>query len=235
MTAWLERGGPSGPERRGRIGEPAQFGGAGPRTERSAPAYFSSILHFILHVLTFSLSLLSGMDWIETLSGNRISKQAHISGSHQISINEYTTINPAAVVTGDVTVANPPAITLGKYVYISENCHIVPPVAKNGQISHTRLAIGSFTILGNDSVINLATIGNRVIVESDCKIGDLAVIYDCCIIRKGTVVPDKYVVPPFTEVSGVPGQNFVMKPLNSSYKKSIEYEAKQLHALGEWA
>lgn len=173
------------------------------------------------------------MDWIETASGNRISKQAHISGSNQISINEYTTINPGAVVTGDVSVAHSPAITLGKYVYLSSNCQIVPPVASLAENTHSQLLIGSYTVIGTNSVVNLLSIGNFVIVENDCKIGNLTVIYDCCIIRAGTVVPDKYVVPPFTEVCGVPGKNFTMKSLSNSYRKSIEYEAKRLHVLGE--
>ncbi|ODV68830.1 hypothetical protein HYPBUDRAFT_192005 [Hyphopichia burtonii NRRL Y-1933] len=178
---------------------------------------------------------MSSEEWIETTTGNRISKLAQIYGSNSISINDHSTVNSYVLLQGDVPLlqqdeSQTHTIKLGKYTYIGSNCQVIPPVLK--KTHHGPIRIGSFTIIGADSIIKSASIGNRVLIEPNCTLLDLSIIYDCCLIRKGTIIPSKMIIPPFSEVKGVPGVDFEIKELNSSYKKIIELEAKNLHYLG---
>lgn len=179
------------------------------------------------------------MEWIETTSGNRISKLAVLKGSNNIHIKGNCTISENVILNGEVPLLTPQKATIGfgKYCFIGRDCAIIPPVLKPSTNStavsfYSPVQFGSYVVVGGKSVVSLAMIGNRVIVEEDCKLHDLCVIYDCCIIRKGCVVPEKTIVPPFSEVSGVPEKDFVIKPLATGYKMAIENEAREVHCLG---
>jgi dynactin-5 len=172
------------------------------------------------------------MSWIETSTGNRISKSATITGSHKILINGNTTINTEVTLNGDVTLADKAetSIQIGKYSYLGLGSQIIPPLIN--QDLHGPISIGAYCIIGENSVIRLATIGNRVIIEDDCSLGNLSIIYDCCIIKKGTVIPPKVVIPPYSVVSGVPGVDYKVEELHNCYKRLIEQEARDLKLLG---
>lgn len=181
-------------------------------------------------------------DWIETTNGNRISKCASIYGSNHISINDNTTINENVLLQGDVNLlqkdeqTKPTTIKLGKYCYLGMGCQIIPPIIKSSKSDdskfHGPISIGSYSIIGENTVIKLALIGNRVLIEKNCSLNDLSIVYDCCIIRKNSIVPAKTIIPPFSEVSGQPGIDFQIKDLSNSYKKLIELEARKLQVLG---
>ncbi|EGW32806.1 uncharacterized protein SPAPADRAFT_150049 [Spathaspora passalidarum NRRL Y-27907] len=164
------------------------------------------------------------MSYIETSSGNRISQDAKISGTSQISIESNCTISHNVILQGDTFTSESPTIQLGKYCYLDTNCRITPET--------TPVTIGSYVIIGVNTTVHSSTISNRVIIEGDCTIATSSVIYDCCIIRKGTVIPNRLVIPPYSEVSGVPGKDFAIRKLHPSFKKLIEIEAKQLQILG---
>lgn len=176
------------------------------------------------------------MDWIETTSGNRISKKAKILGSDHILINGNSTINDEVLLQGDVKMAGKQnaTIQIGKCCYLGTGSQIIPPVLKydNGDAIHGPLLIGGYTIVGKNSIVRLANIGSRVLIEAECRLEDLSIVYDCCVIRQGTTVPPKMVIPPFSEVSGVPGIDFRIKELDNSYKKIVETEARELQVLG---
>ncbi|ABN66171.2 dynactin subunit P25 [Scheffersomyces stipitis CBS 6054] len=182
-------------------------------------------------------------DWIETSSGNRISRSAHISGSDRIVINGNATIHPGVQIHGDVQLlankssTDTTTATLGKFCYLRPNCQIIPPVLQECSDSdsttyHGPVTIGAYTIIGSNTVVKSANVGNRVLIEDDCVLENLSIIYECCVIRKGTVVPPKTIIPPYSEVSGVPGKDFRISSLNSCYKRLIEIEAKELQILG---
>ena len=99
-------------------------------------------------------------------------------------------------------------------------------------VSYTHLDVYKRQIIGSNTVVKLANVGNRVLIEDDCVLENLSIIYECCVIRKGTVVPPKTIIPPYSEVSGVPGKDFRISSLNSCYKRLIEIEAKELQILG---
>lgn len=176
------------------------------------------------------------MDWIETTSGNRISQKAKILGSNHILISGNSTINDEVLLQGDVKVAGKQQATIqiGKCCYLGTGSKIIPPVLKyeEDHAVHGPLLIGRYTIIRENSIVRLANIGSRVLIEPTCTLGDLSIVYDCCVIRRGTTIPPKMVIPPFSDVSGTPGIDFRIKDLNNSYKKLIETEAKELQVLG---
>lgn len=92
-------------------------------------------------------------------------------------------------------------------------------------------SIGAYCVIGANTQLDLVTIGNRVLIERDCVLEVGCVVYECCYIRAGTVIPSKKIIPPESEVSGIPGVDFEIIPLNSGFKRLIEREAKQLYVV----
>lgn len=168
-------------------------------------------------------------EWIETNSGNRISSKAKLNGLDKISIKGNSTIHNA-ILNGDVPLMESgSAISIGKYCYIGANSQISCPLVKLDQYS--RIKIGSYVVIGENCDICSMAIGSRVIIEDNCKLGDLCVVYDCCIIRKGTQIPPRTVIPPFSLVMGS-GTDFKIKSLENGYKLAIETEAKRVQIIG---
>lgn len=165
--------------------------------------------------------------WVETASGNRISKNATLSGTRNISIGEKCTILPGVLVSGDVVTDTPDQSTviLGKYCYLDENCSITPPETRNSGV-FSAVVIGNYTFIGKNSKVSLAQIGNRVCVGNDCVLGNHSIISDCCVIGEGTVVPPKTVIPPYSLVSGVPGLSYLVEGISPGYRKLLEQEAR---------
>ncbi|CCE79917.1 Piso0_003009 [Millerozyma farinosa CBS 7064] len=175
-------------------------------------------------------------DWIETSTGNRISRKAEITGSDRILIRGNCTISEDVKLQGDVPLggSSKGSITIGKYCYFGKGSVVVPPRIGDGgeETLHGPVEIGSYNIVGERCKIRSASIGSRVLIEEDCTLGDLSIIYDCCVIRRGTVVPPRMIIPPYSDVSGVPGENFLVEELPNSYKHILQTDAKRLHVLG---
>ena len=174
-------------------------------------------------------------DWIETGTGNRISRLAAIKGAHRISILENSTICENCTLNGDVTTASPnqPSIVLGKYTYLAANCLLDPPRAKllPEFAVFADIKVGNYTTIGASSVVRLIQVGNRVLVGSKCILGELSVINDCCIIEDSTVVPPKSVIPPYSKVSGIPGEDYNVEQISASYRKVLEADSRIRHVL----
>lgn len=160
------------------------------------------------------------MDWIETASGNRISRTARIEGSDHILIAGNSTISAGVELLGQVRLQEgKTAIQLGRFCYISENVIITPPAVSPGV--HKPSKLGSYTMIGAESTINSSHIGNRVLVGANCHLHNLSVIHDCVIIEPNTVIPEQATIPPFSLVS-----NDRIEQLPESYKKLLELHSK---------
>lgn len=174
-------------------------------------------------------------NWIETGTGNRISRLAEIKGAHRISILENCTIGENTILNGDVATSSPnlPSIILGKYTYLDSRSLIDPPRAKilleKGVYADVR--VGNYTTVGADSVVRLIQVGNRVKIGANCVLGELSVINDCCVIEDGTVIPAKAVIPPYSRVSGVPGDDYFVDQISASYRKVLETDSRIRHVL----
>ncbi|CDR46058.1 CYFA0S21e01816g1_1 [Cyberlindnera fabianii] len=149
------------------------------------------------------------MEWIETASGNRISKQAHIHGSDHILIAGNTTVSAQVELKGDVRIVEgKTSIQIGKFVYLGENVRVVPPFLGNKMSSskgievavHKICKIGSYTMIGEDSVIKASNVGSRVMIGKGCTLQDSCVIHDCVVIKDNSYIPEHFNIPPFSLV-----------------------------------
>jgi dynactin-5 len=165
------------------------------------------------------------MDWIETSSGNRISRDAQIEGSDHILIAGNTTVCANVVLHGNVKVhEGQSSIQLGKFCYLSSGVTIMPP--RVSSTFHKAMKLGSYTSIAPNCSIHASHIGNRVTIGKGCELQNGCIVHDCVIIKPNTCIPEAYAVPPFSLVYQQRDQ-LIVETLPESYKKLIELKAKQ--------
>jgi len=141
-------------------------------------------------------------EFIETASGNKVSRKSILCGSQNIILHGKTIIQSECVIRADL--AN---VRAGRHCIISKRSVIRPPFKKFSKgVAFFPMHIGDYVYIAEDSVINAAQIGSYVYVGKNCVIGRRCVLKDCCMIADNTVLPPETVVPPFTIFSGSPGK-----------------------------
>lgn len=146
--------------------------------------------------------LYSKAEFIETASGNKVSRQSVLCGSQNIVLNGKTIIMAECIVRGDL--AN---VRIGRHCVLSKRSVIRPPFkrfSKGG--AFFPLHIGDHVYVEEDTIINAAQIGSHVYIGKNCIIGRRSVLKDCCVIADNTVIPPETVVPPFTIMAGSPAR-----------------------------
>jgi len=152
--------------------------------------------------MELSDKLYSKAEFIETASGNKVSRQSVLCGSQNIVLNGKTIIMSECIVRGDL--AN---VRIGRFCVLSSRSVIRPPFkrfSKGG--AFFPLHIGDHVFVKEDSIINAAQIGSHVYIGKNCVIGRRSVLKDCCVIADNTVIPPETVVPPFTIMAGSPAR-----------------------------
>jgi len=140
--------------------------------------------------------------YIETASGNKVSRQSVLCGSQNIVINGKTIVMNGCVIRGDL--AN---VRIGRHCIISNRAVIRPAFKKFSKgVAFFPLHIGDHVLIEEDSVVNAAQVGSYVHIGKNCVIGRRSVLKDCCAIADNTILPPETVVPPFTLYSGSPGK-----------------------------
>ncbi|KAK9388744.1 trimeric LpxA-like protein [Lipomyces mesembrius] len=177
-------------------------------------------------------------EYIETESGNRISRKAVILGSQHILLGGRSTILPECVVRGDLhrpssassTSTAAASVNIGRYSFLEKGVVIKPPFKfYKGSLVYYPLKMGNFVSIGANSVIEAATIGSYVKIGSNCVVGKFAIIKDCVLVLDGTVIPSTACIPPFAVVAGNPA--IVVDELAESSAEVFERRARQIHAL----
>lgn len=174
------------------------------------------------------------MEYIETSSGNRISKKASISGAANILLTGNTTISHGVKLEGDVPLKDPDdaAIQVGKYSYFYPGSQVAPPLLGQAKGAAAKvygpLSIGAFVVIGRDTSVQASNIGSRVWIGADCSIGNNSKVYHCCVIKDGTKIPEKYVVPPFSVVQGC-FPDLLVGELQPGYRDLLESRARELY------
>ncbi|KAK9236357.1 trimeric LpxA-like protein [Lipomyces kononenkoae] len=177
-------------------------------------------------------------EYIETESGNRISRKAVILGSQHILLGGRSTILPECVVRGDLhspssaaaTSPAPASVNIGRYNFLERGVVIRPPFKfYKGSLVYYPLKIGNFVTIGTNTIVEAATIGSYVKIGSNCVIGKFAIIKDCVLVLDGTVIPPTACIPPFSVVAGNPAT--VVDELPESSAEVYERRARQIHAL----
>lgn len=141
-------------------------------------------------------------EFIETASGNKVSRQSVLCGSQNIVLNGKTIIMSDCIIRGDL--AN---VRIGRHCVIKKRSVIRPPFKKFSKgVAFFPLHIGDNVFIEEDCIVNAAQIGSNVYIGKNCIIGRRSVLKDCCVIADNTVLPPETVVPPFTVMAGSPGK-----------------------------
>ncbi|PVU97170.1 hypothetical protein BB561_000722 [Smittium simulii] len=88
--------------------------------------------------------------------------------------------------------------------------------------------IGDYVHVGENSIIEAASIGNNVYIGRNCVVGRFAIIKDCVIIKDNTVVAPNTVIPSFSLVSGGP-PSVIIDTLPESAMDQLESRAKSYY------
>ncbi|XP_077489849.1 dynactin 5, p25 subunit isoform X2 [Amblyomma americanum] len=140
-------------------------------------------------------------DYIETASGNKVSRNSVLCGSHNIVLNGKTIIQSESIIRGDL--AN---VRIGRHCVISSRSVIRPPFKKFSKgVAFFPLHIGDHVFIGEGTVVNAGHVGSFVYIGKNCVIGRRSVLKDCCMIEDNTVLAPETVVPAFAVFSGSPG------------------------------
>jgi len=141
-------------------------------------------------------------EYIETASGNKVSRLSVLCGSQNIVLNGKTIIMANCVIRGDLA-----AVRMGRYCVISKGAVIRPPFKKFSKgVAFFPMHIGDNVLIEEDSVVAAAQIGSYVHVGKNCVIGRRCVLKDCCAVLENSVLPPEIVVPPFAVIAGNPGR-----------------------------
>lgn len=172
-------------------------------------------------------------EWIETSSGTRISRLATIVGASSITISANCTIHAGCKLNGEehTETQKNPIIILGKNSFLEKDCVVDPPSSNLPEESRVPFVMGNYSTIGERTVVRLSLVGNRVSIGSDCFLGELSVINDCCIIENDVKIPPKTVIPPYTRVSGSYNKSLVMEELSAAYRRVLELDSRLLFSL----
>eukprot|EP00118_Oscarella_pearsei_P009227 m.52076 g.52076 ORF g.52076 m.52076 type:complete len:184 (+) comp34180_c0_seq1:27-578(+) len=140
--------------------------------------------------------------YIETTSGNRVSRQSVLCGSQNIILNGKSVIQAECIVRGDL--AN---IKIGRVCVIKRGTVLRPPFKKFTKgVAFFPLVVGDHVMIEEDCVVSAANVGSFVHIGKNCVIGRRSILKDCCRIEDNTVVPPETVVLPFSRFAGNPGR-----------------------------
>ncbi|KAG5928251.1 hypothetical protein E4U42_000971 [Claviceps africana] len=164
-------------------------------------------------------------DYIETDTGNKVARKAILVGTQNIMLGGKTVIQPEVMIRGDLVrtaaAAPPPAsssgpsttspsstaVAIGRYCFLSRGVLLRPPGRLyKGSYTYMPLRLGDHVFVGQNSVVQAATVGNHVRIGRDCMVNEFAIVKDYVRILDGAVVPSFMVIPSFSVVAGRPAR-----------------------------
>ncbi|KAJ3347534.1 hypothetical protein HDU83_002050 [Entophlyctis luteolus] len=189
-------------------------------------------------------------EYIETDTGNKVSRKSVIHGSQNIILGGKTIIQSGSIVRGDLRragVNHTVVIGVGKFALLAQRTVIRPPskVYKN-LFSYYPIKIGDFVHIGEDSVVEAANIGSYVEIGKNCIIvsehsrfsieceiqflsqGRFAIIKDCAKILDNAVIPPNCIIPSFSVYGGNPGT--LIDELPECWPQLMEKQAKLFYS-----
>ena len=143
--------------------------------------------------------------YIETTTGNLVSRQSVLCGTSNIQLSGKTIVMPGAVIRGDL--AN---VRVGRCCVLGEGAVLRPPYKRfkgRAGFAFFPQTVGDNVCIGAGAVVEAAYVGTNVRIGADAVVGKRCILKDCCRVEAGTVLPPDSVVPPFSVVGGgVPGR-----------------------------
>lgn len=172
-------------------------------------------------------------EYIQTETGNRISRIGlNLVSTQSIVLGGKTIIQSHCTIRGDLQRAAttpgataPAAVTIGRYCLISKGCTLSPPSKTiKGQQQYWPLKIGDYVHIGEESLVEAASIGSYVHIGNRCRIGNFCTIKDGVWVEDDTDLPPFSVIAPLSLVSGKPG--LVQDELPESSLDVLEGQAR---------
>ncbi|KAH6697273.1 dynactin Arp1 p25 subunit [Plectosphaerella plurivora] len=158
-------------------------------------------------------------EYIETDTGNKVSRKANLVGTQNIMLGGRTVIQPEVMIRGDLArtstsssssggaSGNSTAVAIGRYCFLSRGSVLRPPGrVYKGAFTYMPLRMGDHVFVGQNTVVQAATIGSHVYIGHNVVVGDFAIIKDYVRILEGSVVPANMVIPSFSIVGGQPAR-----------------------------
>ncbi|CAD7086044.1 unnamed protein product [Hermetia illucens] len=132
-------------------------------------------------------------EYVETASGNKVSRQTVLCGSQNIVLNGKVIVQSGAIIRGDL--AN---VRTGRYCIISKGAVIRPPFKQFSKgVAFFPLHIGDHVFVGEGAIVSAASVGSYVYIGKNAVIGRRCVLKDCCIIEDGAILPPETTVASF--------------------------------------
>ncbi|GAB0092668.1 dynactin subunit 5 [Sergentomyia squamirostris] len=132
-------------------------------------------------------------EYVETASGNKVSRQTVLCGSQNIVLNGKVIVQSGAIIRGDL--AN---VRTGRFCIISKDAVIRPPYKQFSKgVAFFPIHIGDHVFVGEGSVVSAASIGSYVHIGKNVVIGRRCVLKDCCMIEDNAVLPPETTVASF--------------------------------------
>ncbi|MCJ1472637.1 hypothetical protein MMC13_001286 [Lambiella insularis] len=155
-------------------------------------------------------------EYIETDTGNKVSRRALISGTHNIILGGRTVIQADVVLRGDLgrilsasasASQNQVTISIGRYCFISIGTILRPPAKiHRGVYSYIPQKLGDNVFVGPGCIVEAASIGNNVWLGKGAVIGKLVIVKDNVKVLEGAVVPAGMVIGVGSVVGGKPAR-----------------------------
>ncbi|KAH8393699.1 hypothetical protein KR200_009999 [Drosophila serrata] len=149
-------------------------------------------------------------EYVETASGNKVSRHTVLCGSQNIVLNGKVIVQSGAIIRGDL--AN---VRAGRYCVIGKDSVIRPPYKQFSKgIAFFPMHIGDHVFIGEGAVVSAASIGSCVYIGKNAIIvsfstsqfksqeitrnfhfqGRRCILKDCCVIEDGAVLPPETTV-----------------------------------------
>ncbi|ORY20638.1 trimeric LpxA-like protein [Naematelia encephala] len=166
--------------------------------------------------------------YIETDTGNKVSRRAVIAGATNIILGGKSIIQSGAILRGDLrraTAGQHVVISMGRYCLIGENAVLRPPgKIYKGVFTFYPVKIADYVHIGPSCVIEAAQIGHGVEIGKGCILGKFVIIKDLVVLLPDTVLPEGTVVPSLTVWGGNPGR--CIESLPETYQETVEARCK---------
>ena len=129
-------------------------------------------------------------EYIETPSGNCVSRQSVLCGSKNIVLNGKNIVQSEAIIRGDL--AN---VRVGRHCIISSKAVIRPPFKKFSKgVAFFPLQIGDHVFIGEGSIVNAAVVSSYVYIGKNVIIGRRCVLKGYQLFQPQTYQLFKFVV-----------------------------------------
>ncbi|KAJ1853445.1 hypothetical protein GGH12_005075 [Coemansia sp. RSA 1822] len=172
-------------------------------------------------------------EFVETETGNKVSRSARISGGNNIVLGGKTIVHHKCTIRGDLRRSgqgHQASVLIGRFCSLGPSCVIRPPYKTyKGVFSYYPLKIGDHVEIGSNTIVEAAGIGSHVKIGANCVIGRFVFIKDCCVIEDGAVIAPNTVVPSYSHVKGGPPARVVAR-LPESTREVVEAQSKDTYA-----